>query len=145
MACGTRRSKAAELQGRAQLIRYADDLVVVCKREDDARKVMDVLPKRFGRFGPTLHPDKTRLVRFVRPACRRPRAGRFRRGASPRPARARVSRTSPAPRCTSTRSPTRWPPCPEAKERARDRSFLLRGTAFRRRKLSTGERETESV
>ena len=57
------------LQGRAQLIRYADDLVVVCEREDEARKVMDVLPKRFGRFGLTLHPDKTRLVRFVRPAA----------------------------------------------------------------------------
>jgi len=56
------------LQGRAQLIRYADDFVVVCEREDDARKVMEVLPKRFGRFGLTLHPDKTRLVRFVRPA-----------------------------------------------------------------------------
>ena len=56
------------LQGRAQLIHYADDLVVVCEREDEARKVMDVLPKRFGRFGLTLHPDKTRLVRFVRPS-----------------------------------------------------------------------------
>ena len=56
------------LQGRAQLIRYADDFVVVCEREDDARKVMDVLPKRFGRFGLTLHPDETRLVCFVRPS-----------------------------------------------------------------------------
>lgn len=56
------------LRGRAKLIRYADDFVVVFSRRDDALKVMDVLPKRFGRFGLTLHPDKTRLVRFRRPA-----------------------------------------------------------------------------
>ncbi|HJL18116.1 MAG TPA: group II intron reverse transcriptase/maturase [Sandaracinaceae bacterium LLY-WYZ-13_1] len=55
------------LRGRAELIRYADDFVVVCEREDDARRVLDVLPKRFGRFGLRLHPDKTRLVRFERP------------------------------------------------------------------------------
>jgi hypothetical protein len=28
---------------------------------------MDVLPKRFGRYGLTLHPEKTRLVPFRRP------------------------------------------------------------------------------
>jgi hypothetical protein len=33
----------------------------------------------------------------------------------------------------------------ESEERAREHSFLRRGTAFRRRTLSTGERETESV
>lgn len=56
------------LKGRAQLVRYADDFVVVCEREDDANEVMTVLPKRLGRYGLTLHPDKTRLVRFERPA-----------------------------------------------------------------------------
>lgn len=29
---------------------------------------MAVLPKRFGKYGLTLHPEKTRLVRFTRPA-----------------------------------------------------------------------------
>jgi hypothetical protein len=33
----------------------------------DAAKVMDVLPKRFGRFGLNLHPEKTRLIDFKRP------------------------------------------------------------------------------
>ena len=28
---------------------------------------MDVLPKRFGKYGLTLHPDKTRLIPFRRP------------------------------------------------------------------------------
>ena len=56
------------LHGRTQLLRYADDFVVICEREDDARRVLDVLPKRFGRFGLRLHPTKTRLVRFERPS-----------------------------------------------------------------------------
>ena len=55
------------LSGRAQLIRYADDFVVLFEREADAQRVMDVLPKRFGKYGLTLHPDKTRLVKFTRP------------------------------------------------------------------------------
>lgn len=55
------------LCGRAQLIRYADDFVVLLQQEADARRVMDVLPKRFGKYGLTLHPDKTRLVKFTRP------------------------------------------------------------------------------
>ena len=55
------------LQGRASLIRYADDAVLVFSDEEDAHRVLDVLPKRFGRYGLTLHPEKTRLVRFQRP------------------------------------------------------------------------------
>lgn len=58
------------LKGRAQLVRYADDFVVVCELKDDACKLMDVLPKRFERFGLSLHPAKTRLVRFMRPSRR---------------------------------------------------------------------------
>ena len=55
------------LRGRAFMIRYADDAVLVFEHETDARRVLEVLPKRFGRFGLTLHPDKTRLVRFDPP------------------------------------------------------------------------------
>lgn len=55
------------LRGRSVLIRYADDFVLVCEHEYDARRVMDVLPRRLGRFGLTVHPEKTRLVRFERP------------------------------------------------------------------------------
>jgi len=55
------------LAGRAFLIRYADDFVIVFENESDARRVMDVLPKRFGQYGLTLHPDKTRLVAFKSP------------------------------------------------------------------------------
>lgn len=58
------------LLGRTKLIRYADDFVVVCEHEADARRMLEVLPKRLGRFGLRLHPDKTRLVRFERPSGR---------------------------------------------------------------------------
>lgn len=55
------------LKGHAFLVRYADDFIVGFSREDDARRVLDVLPKRFGKFGLTLHPEKTRLVPFEGP------------------------------------------------------------------------------
>lgn len=50
-------------------MRYADDFVIVCAKRSDAERLMAVLPKRFGRYGLTLHPEKTRLVRFTRPAA----------------------------------------------------------------------------
>lgn len=52
------------LKGKAKLIRYADDFVILFEEEQDARRVMGVLPKRFGKFGLALHPDKTRLIDF---------------------------------------------------------------------------------
>jgi group II intron reverse transcriptase/maturase len=55
------------LAGQASLIRYADDFVIVFSDQSDAHRVMEVLPKRFGKYGLTLHPDKTRLVAFKRP------------------------------------------------------------------------------
>ena len=55
------------LKGQAFLIRYADDALIGFEREDDARRALEVLPKRFGKFGLTLHPEKTRLVDFRKP------------------------------------------------------------------------------
>ena len=52
------------LKGEAFLIRYADDFVIGVAREDDARRIMDVLPKRMSKYGLTVHPEKTRLIRF---------------------------------------------------------------------------------
>ena len=62
------------LRGRALLVRYADDFVLAFEHEEDARRVMGVLPKRFARFGLTLHPEKTRLLDFRHP-WRKPRSG----------------------------------------------------------------------
>jgi len=58
------------LKGHAFLVRYADDFVLGFACEEDARRVLGVLPKRFGKYGLTLHPEKTRLVRFTRPEGR---------------------------------------------------------------------------
>lgn len=55
------------LKGQAFLIRYADDFVIAFTNEQDARRVQEVIPQRFSKYGLTVHPDKTRLVRFGRP------------------------------------------------------------------------------
>lgn len=60
------------LKGKAAIVRYADDFVLLFEVEEDARRVWNVLPKRFGRYGLTLHPEKTRLVEYRRPAPKPP-------------------------------------------------------------------------
>ena len=45
----------------------ATRLVMTFELREDAERVMDVLGKRLGRFGLTLHPDKTRPLPFRRP------------------------------------------------------------------------------
>ena len=61
-----------KLEGDGCLIRYADDFVIVFSSEKDARRVQEVLPKRFEKYGLTLHPEKTRLVEFRKPSNRPP-------------------------------------------------------------------------
>jgi hypothetical protein len=63
------------LFGKAELVRYADDFVMVFETEEDARRVADVLVKRFEKYGLRLHPEKTRLVRFTKPKDRDPPEG----------------------------------------------------------------------
>jgi hypothetical protein len=58
------------LKGLGFLIRFADDFVMGFTHEEDARRVMEVLPKRFEKYGLTIHPEKTRLVPFERPSDR---------------------------------------------------------------------------
>jgi group II intron reverse transcriptase/maturase len=55
------------LQGQAFLVRYADDAVLSFASERDAKRVMEILPKRFEKYGLKLHPDKTRLLEFKPP------------------------------------------------------------------------------
>jgi RNA-directed DNA polymerase len=57
------------LKGSVQLIRYADDAVLCFKREEDARRVYEVLGKRFEKYRLTLHPEKTRLLDFRPPGA----------------------------------------------------------------------------
>jgi RNA-directed DNA polymerase len=55
------------MKGKCFLIRFADDAVIGCELESDAQRLMAVLPKRFARFGLTVHPAKTALIAFRRP------------------------------------------------------------------------------
>lgn len=55
------------LKGTAQLIRYADDFVIVFEKGYDARRVERVLPKRFDKYSLTINLEKTRLLSFRRP------------------------------------------------------------------------------
>ena len=57
------------LAGHAEMFRFADDFVVLFASKRDAERFLAVLPKRFGKYGMTLHPDKTRMVPFRRPDC----------------------------------------------------------------------------
>jgi RNA-directed DNA polymerase len=55
------------LHGKAELIRFADDYVILCTTERDAQRIEGVLPKRFGKYGLSIHEEKTRLLDFHRP------------------------------------------------------------------------------
>jgi RNA-directed DNA polymerase len=46
---------------------WATHPVIIFEHEWDARRVLDVLPKRLAKYGLTLHPEKTRLIDFRRP------------------------------------------------------------------------------
>ena len=56
------------LKGQAYEIRYADDAILCFQYQEDAQRVLEVLPKRFAKYGLRLHPQKTRLVEFGRRA-----------------------------------------------------------------------------
>ena len=56
--------------GNRFLVRFADDFVMGYALKGDAEKVFRVLPKRFERFGLSIHPEKSRLVQFSRPYWR---------------------------------------------------------------------------
>ena len=52
------------LRGRSMLVRYADDCVMAFEDRASGLKMLEVLGKRLGRYGLTLHPTKTRFVDF---------------------------------------------------------------------------------
>lgn len=53
------------LKGKIFIIRYADDFVIGFENEEDAIRVNNVLPKRMQRYGLTIHPEKSQLIKFV--------------------------------------------------------------------------------
>lgn len=55
------------ISGQAELVRFADDFVIVFQNKHDALRVERVLHKRFEKFGLKLHEEKTRLIDFYKP------------------------------------------------------------------------------
>ena len=49
------------------MVRYADDLVILCKTEAQARQALELLEAEMSRKKLTLHPEKTRLVDAAQP------------------------------------------------------------------------------
>jgi len=67
------------MTGACTLVRFADDFVMTFKNHHDAKRVLEVLGKRLGRYGLVLHPDKTRFIDFrperhggTHPDCKEP-------------------------------------------------------------------------
>jgi hypothetical protein len=57
------RIKTSHLKGRAELVRFADDMVFVFQLQDDAEKFYKVLPKRLEKYGLKLHENKSSMIR----------------------------------------------------------------------------------
>lgn len=53
----------SHLKGRADMVRFADDMVFVFQTKDDADRFYRVLPKRLEKFGLKLHEDKSSMIR----------------------------------------------------------------------------------
>jgi group II intron reverse transcriptase/maturase len=62
------------MKGRCFLIRFADDFAIGCELESDARRIMTVLPKRFDRYGLSIHPQKSKMVKFGQPPRGEPKS-----------------------------------------------------------------------
>ena len=48
------------------LVRYADDFVVMCKKESQAKAAQRLIGQIMARLGLTLHPEKTRIANLAR-------------------------------------------------------------------------------
>jgi RNA-directed DNA polymerase len=64
----------AHCRGQVVLYRYADAVLIGCELAEDARRIKDVLPKRFAKYGLEINAEKTKLVECRRP--QRPASGR---------------------------------------------------------------------
>src|SRR6202011_178004 len=60
------RWRRRDATGDMIIVRYADDFIVGFEHEADARRFLDEMRERLGKFALTLHPEKTRLIEFGR-------------------------------------------------------------------------------
>ena len=69
------RWRRRDATGEMIFVRYADDFIVGFQHESDARRFLDEMRERLGKFALSLHPEKTRLIEFGRFAAERPGSG----------------------------------------------------------------------
>ncbi|MFL6933384.1 MAG: group II intron reverse transcriptase/maturase [Xanthobacteraceae bacterium] len=62
----TERWRRREVAGDMIIVRYADDFIVGFQHESDARRFLEAMRERLGKFALSLHPEKTRLIEFGR-------------------------------------------------------------------------------
>jgi len=55
------------MKGKAELVRYADDAIIMCELKEDAERIYKVLGARFEKYGLKIHPEKTQLLDFKKP------------------------------------------------------------------------------
>ena len=55
------------MKGKAAMVRYADDAVIMCELKEDAERIYKVLGARFEKYGLKIHPEKTQLLDFTKP------------------------------------------------------------------------------
>ncbi len=55
--------KQSHFRGRAELIRYADDMVYTFERPEEAKRFYNVLPKRLAKYGLEMHDEKSQLIK----------------------------------------------------------------------------------
>ena len=55
----------------AEMFRYADDIIVVCLRKEEAEKIMAALDKRLVEYGLKLNKEKTKMVSFSKKEARK--------------------------------------------------------------------------
>jgi group II intron reverse transcriptase/maturase len=65
------------MRGKCFLVRFADDFIIGCQMEPDAKLLMEILPKRFHRFKLELHPEKSKLIPFGKPTTNGKPGGTF--------------------------------------------------------------------
>lgn len=54
------------VKGNVRLVRFADDFIIMCQREDEAIMILDKLEERLSKFGLELNKDKTKIIPFGR-------------------------------------------------------------------------------
>lgn len=55
--------KESHLKGKAEMVRFADDMVFVFQKSEDAERFYKVVPKRLEKYGLKLHEEKSSLLK----------------------------------------------------------------------------------